>query len=214
MIVGGERRAECRRVAERIEGPRRHDLGRPGSRAGARPRTGEAGQPRRRGPVRGARELLHQRGLIPPITEHSRRRDLLPSTSCALGGAPTPGPSGVRAFRCPGLARRAGPRQPGRSAQIVARYSPPTESPNPDAPDRRVIGQISSDGTVLATKSSTLGLVQARVSDLQSPGPGFGHYLHGPTPLPGRGCPGSGQIFAPVLKVRTRPLRTAELAAR
>ena len=29
-----ERRAECRRVAERIEGPRRHDLGRPGSRAG------------------------------------------------------------------------------------------------------------------------------------------------------------------------------------
>ncbi len=113
MIVGGERRAECRRVAERIEGPRRHDLGRPGSRAGARPRTGEVGQPRRRGPVRGARELLHERGLIPPITEHSRRRDLLPSTSCALGGAPTPGPSRVRAFRCPGV--RAAPGRGSRA---------------------------------------------------------------------------------------------------
>ena len=115
-----ERRGERRWVAERIAGPRRHDLGRSGSRAGARPRTGEVAHPRRRGPVRGARELLEQRELIPPITEHSRRRVLLPSTSCALGGAPTPGPStgsGRFGARCcaPGLA----------AGQVLAKYSPP-----------------------------------------------------------------------------------------
>ena len=102
----------------------------PGRGLGAATDRGVA-HPRRRGPVRVARELLEQRELIPPITEHSRRRDLLPSTSCALGSAPTPGPS-----RGPGVSVSDLP------AQVLPNIHRPTESPNLDAPNPRVIGQV------------------------------------------------------------------------
>ena len=77
----------------------------------ARPRTGEVAHPRRRGPVRVARELLEQRELIPPITEHSRRRDLLPRRHALWGR------TNARASRGPGVSVSD---LPG-----TAKYSPP-----------------------------------------------------------------------------------------
>ena len=116
MIVGasGEENADGSLDASRVRAGTVWDgLGRG---PGARPRTGEVAHPRRRGPVRGTRELLEQRELIPPITEHSRRRDLLPSTSCTSGGVhQRPGLQGSGRFG----ARGAPP------AQVMANYSPP-----------------------------------------------------------------------------------------